>query len=147
MFMSMMVAPSSICLAAIWRASSYFPSEMRRANLREPATLVLSPTLVKLLWRMSTVVVSRPLTVSAGLSSLKWAVFEDESPDLVFTSLKWAVFEDEKLGSCRGAVPARAVAMARMWSGVVPQHPPAMFRRPLDAIALTAWAMSSGLWS
>ena len=147
MLMSMMVAPSSICFAAIWSASSYLLSDMSLANLREPATLVLSPTFVKLLFRMSTVVVSRPLTVSTGLSSLKWAVFEDESPDLVFSSLKWAVFEDEKSGSWRGATSSRASAIARMWSGVVPQHPPTMFTSPFSAIAFTADAISSGLWS
>ena len=147
MLMSMMVAPSSICFAAIWSASSYLLSDMSLANLREPATLVLSPTFVKLLFRMSTVVVSRPLTVSTSLSSLKWAVFEDESPDLVFSSLKWAVFEDEKSGSWRGATSSRASAIARMWSGVVPQHPPTMFTSPFSAIAFTADAISSGLWS
>ncbi|CDA21324.1 unknown [Bacteroides sp. CAG:144] len=46
--MSMICAPSSTCLRAIPRASSYFFSEISRKNLREPATLHRSPTLIKL---------------------------------------------------------------------------------------------------
>ena len=54
MFTSMMPAPPSICPAAICSASSYCPAAIRRANLRDPATLVRSPTLVKLLRSLST---------------------------------------------------------------------------------------------
>ena len=36
-------------------------------------------------------------------------------------------------GILRGALPATARAMARMWSGVVPQQPPTMLTRPASA--------------
>ena len=62
MFISMTEAPSSICFAAICSPSSYLPSLMSLANLREPATLVLSPTFVKLLTFASMFTASRPLT-------------------------------------------------------------------------------------
>ena len=68
MLMSITDAPSSICFAAICRASSYLPSEIRRANFLDPATFVLSPTLVKLLRFTSIATASSPLTVS--ISSL-----------------------------------------------------------------------------
>jgi len=48
-FTSMTKAPSSTCLRAIDKASSYFFSLMSRKNLREPATLQRSPTLTKLI--------------------------------------------------------------------------------------------------
>ena len=121
MLMSIIGAPSSICFAAIWSASSYLPSEIRRANFLEPATLVRSPTFMKLLRFTSTATASRPLTLST------------------FSSL----FS----GSWRGWMPARDLATARMWSGVVPQHPPTMFTSPFDAIVLTCSAIVSGLWS
>ena len=44
-FTSITSAPSSTCLRAIPKASSYFFSFIRRRNLREPATLQRSPTL------------------------------------------------------------------------------------------------------
>ena len=50
-------------------------------------------------------------------------------------------------GSGRGEMPSSAAEIARIWSGVVPQQPPAIFSSPLTAIALTASAISSGLWS
>ena len=120
MLMSMMVAPSSICFAAICSASSYLPSAISLANFLEPATLVLSPTLVKLLLTTSTVTASSPLTVSrlGALSVIS-----------------------------RGDIPLIAAAMALIWSGVVPQHPPTMLTRPFDAISLTCCPISSGLWS
>ena len=104
MLMSMTEAPSSICLAAMDRASSYFPSEIRRANLRDPATFVLSPTLVKLFSLRSMVTASSPLTFK-GL---------------------WSFCP----GIWRGVIPATALAMALIWPGVVPQHPPTMFTIP-----------------
>ena len=112
MLISMMPAPSSICFAAIWRASSYFPSAISLANFLEPATLVLSPTFVKLLCLTSTVTASRPLTFSGVLSTDK------------------AVLVD-------GQMPLTAFAIALICSGVVPQHPPTMFTRPFSAMTLT----------
>ena len=120
MFMSMTVAPSSICFAAICNASSYLPSAMRRANFLEPATFVLSPTLVKLFSFTSTVTASSPLTVNGFAETIVMG---------------------------RGLMPLTADAIALMWSGVVPQQPPTMFTRPLDAISLTCCAISSGVWS
>ena len=46
---SMICAPSSTCLRAIAKASSYCFSLIRRRNLRDPATLQRSPTLTKLI--------------------------------------------------------------------------------------------------
>ena len=131
MLMSMIDAPSSICLAAICSASSYFPSEIRRANLREPATLVLSPTFVKLLCLTSTVTASRPLTFNA--LSVIMPYFPDKPSFFAWLSVNTSVFPD----NCRGAMPSSALAMALIWSGVVPQHPPTMFTRPREAISLT----------
>ena len=47
MLMSMMFAPPSTCSRAMATASSYSPSRISRANLRDPATLVRSPTMMK----------------------------------------------------------------------------------------------------
>ena len=49
MLTSITNAPSSTCLRAIDKASSYFFSFIKRRNLREPATLQRSPTLTKLI--------------------------------------------------------------------------------------------------
>ena len=122
MLMSMMAAPSSICLAAICRASSYLPSDMSLANFLEPATFVLSPTLVKLLCLRSTVTASSPLTFRC-LPSVKMPFFAD------------------------GRMSRTAPVMALICSGVVPQHPPTMLTRPFSAISLICAAISSGLWS
>ena len=46
-FTSITKAPSSTCLRAILSASSYFFSLIKRRNLRDPATLHRSPTLIK----------------------------------------------------------------------------------------------------
>ena len=108
MLMSMIVAPSSICFAAIWRPSSYLPSEIRRANLREPATFVLSPTFVKLFRSTSTSTASNPLTFR--ILSGKYACFTDEVPFLAVLSGKVACFTDE----VRGAMPRSAFAIARI---------------------------------
>ena len=120
---SMILAPSSICFAAILSASSYFPSAISLANFLDPATFVRSPMLVKLLVLLFIVTASRPLTF---ISSVIWAVFPDDF---------------------RGARPDTASAIARMWSGEVPQHPPTIFTRPRDAISLTCAAISAGDWS
>ena len=95
MLMSMTPAPPSICWAATCRASSYCPAAIRRANLREPATLVRSPMLVKLFCG-STVTTSNPLTLRRFSLA----------------------------GTARGARPETREAMARICSGVVPQQPP-----------------------
>ena len=43
----------------------------------------------------------------------------------------------------RGVLSATASAMARMWAGVVPQHPPTRLTRPLSANSDTIAAVSS----
>ena len=116
--MSMTVAPSSICPAATDRASSYFFSDISLANFRDPATFVLSPIFVNLFRATSMVTVSSPLNFSGSCPSSD--------------------------GISRGAIPFRASAIALIWAGVVPQHPPAMFRRPSDAIAFMSAAIFSG---
>ena len=107
-----MLAPSSICLAAICNASSYFPSEISRANFREPATFVLSPTFVKLLVFTSTFTASRPLTfsvwavllVTLSYSATKLPVFVAESPFFMHLATKRSVF----VAKDRGARPETA---------------------------------------
>ena len=111
MLMSMTVAPSSICLAAICSASSYLPSLMSLANFLEPATFVLSPMLVKFEFCTSIVTVSSPLT--------------------------FRTCDGSSGAMLRGVMPATAFAMAFICSGVVPQHPPVMLMSPLAAIVLT----------
>ena len=141
MLISIIEAPSSICLAAICNASSYLPSEISLANFLDPATLVLSPTLVKLFLRTSIVTASRPLTFRT--LSGKPAVFPDDHGFFAGLSGFWTVFPDK----VRGLRGLTASAMAFMWAGVVPQQPPTMLTRPRTAISLTCAAISSGLWS
>ena len=143
--MSMMVAPSSICLAAIRRASSYSPEAIRRANLREPATLVLSPTFVKLFLRTSTSTASSPLTFRVLVWSLaiKSAVFLAKPSFSEHSAIKRPVF----LAKGRAGMPLTAWAMALMCAGDVPQQPPRIFTRPLLAITFTASPICSGVWS
>ena len=158
MLMSMMLAPSSICFAAIWSASSYCPSEISLANFLDPATLVLSPTFVKLFLLTSTLTASRPLTFN--ILSVKKPAFPDGKPFSVASSGNKPVFPDDMPYFCvlsgkkpafpdsiRGLMPFSASAIARICSGVVPQHPPAIFSNPFSAMALTAAPISAGLWS
>ena len=121
MLMSIIEAPFSIWSAATWRAWSYSPEAMRRANFLDPATFVLSPILQKLPSLRSTFTLSSPLTLK-GLSP------SCEGMDLGGTSLT-------------------AVASAQIWSGVVPQHPPTMFTVPFSAILRMQEAMWLGLSS
>src|SRR5699024_1641858 len=50
-------------------------------------------------------------------------------------------------GKIRGGRPSTASAIARMWSGVVPQQPPMMLTRPDWANSASTGAISSGVWS
>ena len=77
--------------------------------------LVRSPTLTK---RLSSVIVngSRP---------------ESRIPD----SRSWVL---------RGCLSSTAEAMAAMWSGVVPQHPPTRLTKPASANSAMTSAVSSG---
>ena len=116
MLTSITEAPFSICLAAICRPVSYSPPEMSLANFLEPATLVRSPTFVKLRLR-SMAMLSRPLTQRAPLFL----------PGIVL-----------------GRIPLTARASALMCPGVVPQQPPTMLTVPASAISRIAAAVSSG---
>ncbi len=51
------------------------------------------------------------------------------------------------LGIGRGAWRAAASASAAMWAGVVPQHPPTMFKKPLAMNSSTTSAICSGVSS
>ena len=84
--------------------------------MREPATLVLSPMLVKLRER-SIFTASRPLTAGKGRCG----------------------------GRVRGAQPCSAAATAAICAGVVPQQPPAMFSRPAFASSSITEAIFSGV--
>ena len=90
---------------------------MRRAKRREPVTFVRSPIIRKLL-SGRTVSRSSPLSSVTGGASAA--------------------------GSRRGGTPATASATARMWSGVVPQHPPSRFTKPLVANSRSSAAVSAG---
>src|SRR3546814_6273747 len=49
--------------------------------------------------------------------------------------------------SLRGATPSTASAIARMWSGVVPQQPPTKLSRPDSANSFSVADISSGVSS
>jgi hypothetical protein len=88
---------------------------MRRANFGEPATFVRSPIMRKF---DSRVRLSgwEPLSRSIGSSGGTW----------------------------RGSVSLTAAAMAAIWSGVLPQHPPMRLTNPLPAKSAANRAMSAG---
>ncbi len=88
-------------------------------NFREPVTFVRSPTIVKF---------------DSGL------IFNSSSP------LNVGRFGRDS-GSFRGATSRTASAMARMCSGVVPQHPPRRLTKPASARSLTSPPVVSGVSS
>ena len=100
MLTSIKLAPSRTCLRAMPRASSYCFSFIRRKNLRLPATLQRSPTFMNM-----------PAT---GLKASK-----PESQSILFS-----------VGRGRPIRPSAILAMARIWSGVEPQHPPTILTQP-----------------
>ena len=91
---------------------------MSLRNLAEPVTFVRSPTFTK------------------GISGVRTKGSRPESRIRRGTS-----------GIGRGALPATASAMARIWSGVVPQQPPTMLTRPDSANSPTSLPIASGLSS
>ena len=115
MLMSMMLAPPSTCSRAMATASSYSPSRISRANFREPATLVRSPTMMKF--------VSGRITIRS--SPLRWV-------------------KRSRSGARLGRRPFIRAPRAAMCSGVVPQHPPTRFSQPSRAHSSTDPANSSG---
>ena len=119
MFTSISWAPFATCSRAIATASSSRPSATRRANLREPVTLVRSPTLTKALPGGGMTTGRRPARrVAGGIA-----------------------------GTARGGRPATAAAIAVMCAGVVPQQPPATLSRPCSAHSRVAAAIASGVSS
>ena len=119
MLTSIIWAPLVTCSRAISTASSSAPSATSRANLREPVTLVRSPTLTKALPGGGMMSGSRPdrrvVPVGSGIS--------------------------------RGGRPLTAAAMAATCSGVDPQQLPATLSRPCLAHSPSASAISSGVSS
>ena len=84
-------------------------------NFAEPVTLVRSPTLTN------------------GISAVSVKASSPESRS------RGAI-----CGTVRGVLPAAARAMARMWSGVVPQQPPTILTRPDAANSPISAAIASG---
>ncbi len=89
---------------------------MSFANLREPVTLVRSPTLTK----------------TPPGCGMVWTWSPDRR---VLRSMT---------GIARGATPATASAIARTWAGVVPQQPPAMLMSPSRAYWPSSSAVVAG---
>ena len=118
MLMSITCAPFSTCSLAIESAASNSPFRISRANFLEPATFVLSPILMK----FDSAVMrkgSSPLNVS--MCSLT--------------------------GNSRGVTVDTISAIALMWSGVVPQHPPTMLKNLASAKSLIVFAISDAVSS
>ena len=118
---SMTLAPFSICWRTTVSASANFPSTMSLRNRGEPVTLARSPTMM-----------SEPARPPGGGASL----LNDSSP----LRRNAGVITGTGRGLCRRV----ARAMARICSGVVPQHPPRMFTMPARANSRNAIAVSSG---
>ena len=118
MFTSRIWAPPSTCRRATSTASSKRSSSMSVRKRRDPVTFVRSPTFTKL---------------SSGVT------FSGSSPDSRQTS--------RRPGTVLGATPSMAAAISAMCPGVVPQHPPTRFRRPLLAKSPISPAISPGPWS
>ncbi len=89
---------------------------MSFANLRDPVTLVRSPTLTK----------------TPPGCGMVWTWSPDRR---VLRSMT---------GMVRGATPATASAIERTWAGVVPQQPPAMLISPSRAYAPRSSAVVAG---
>ena len=118
MLTSMTCAPFSTCWRATCSASSNWPFRISRAKALEPVTLVRSPT----------------LTNSESASTLKGS-----RPD--------SRIAGGRCGLARGAMPSMARAIAAMWSGVVPQQPPATLTKPACANSFSSAAVISGVSS
>ncbi|MNM37802.1 hypothetical protein D3C81_485470 [compost metagenome] len=115
MLMSITWAPFSTCWRATDRASSYCSLRIMRANAFEPVTLVRSPTLTNSDSSLTTNG-SRPARRKScdGAGTVRGVFFDSNSP------------------------------MAAMCSGVVPQQPPAMFRKPASANSRSRAEVSAG---
>ncbi len=111
----MTCAPFLTCARAISAAASKSPEAMSRLNLRLPRTLVRSPTRTG---RLSTSTSSRSMPET---SVFAW------------------------IAGRRGLRPCAAAAMARMWSGVVPQQPPTMLTQPSSMKRASSREIDSGV--
>ena len=123
MLMSRICAPSSTCLRAIASASSYFFSLINRRNLREPATLHLSPILMRFI---------------SGFTS------SASSPER-----RIYVLGAEGRCGCRylPSVECTRPLYFSMKCSFVPQHPPMILTKPPSTSSFISVAISSGVWS
>ena len=118
MLTSMTFAPPSTCVLATRIASSNLPSLMRRANLREPVTLVRSPIMTNG-FSLRNTNGSFPANCVILLGS----------------------------GFLRGVSPCTASPIALIWAGVLPQQPPTMLTQPCFAKSRTKLAILFGVSS
>ena len=115
---SIINAPSSTCLRAMLNASSYFFSFIKRRNLREPATLQRSPTLIKLISGVCSSSSNPESHIRSGLPAGMW-----------------------------GRAFCTNGTYSAIYSSVVPQHPPIIFTKPSSMYSFTSEAISPGVWS
>ena len=118
-FTSTTCAPANIWLRAMSTASSIFPSLMSLKNLRLPATLHRSPTLKRESGYCGTVTASRPERCMPPSSQ----------------------------GMGRDGDTCANSAIALIWHGVVPQHPPTIFNLPAANTEASDSAMDCGVQS
>ena len=118
MLMSITCAPSATCFRAMARASSYFFSFIRRRNLREPATLHLSPTFTN---------------PTSGVTSSNSSPLSHIVPGSGC--------------GCLGVRPSTNGTYLSINSSVVPQHPPMIFTSPSSIYSAICGAMVSAVSS
>ena len=119
MFTSRRFAPPRTCSSATSTAPPKSPLSTRRRNRAEPVTFVRSP------------ISTKPVSC-ADLERLEAA------------EARAAPARD---GTRRGSRPRTAAAIARVCSGVEPQHEPAMFRKPSRANSRRSAEVTSGVSS
>ena len=114
MLISIICAPFSTCWRATSSASLYFSSLIKRLNLAEPVTLVRSPTFTN-----------------------------SESSPMLSGSRPARRQATGISGSLRGGKPSTARLIAAICSGVVPQQPPTIFKKPDSAHSRICAAITS----
>ena len=138
MFTSTTMAPFSICVRAISRASSYLCSFMSLRNFLDPATLHLSPTMTKSRFPNSNL--SSPVTVSRS-------AFSPSSAMLAVPCGVSAVVWGFMAAMVLPPYPLSSLPKASMWLGVVPQHPPMISTSPSLTMGIICLTISSGVSS
>ncbi len=118
MFTSSRFAPPRTCSSATSTAAPKSPASTRRRNRAEPVTFVRSPIITKPVSGPSSKV-SSPLNLGRSLFG----------------------------ASVRGARPCTASAIARVCSGVEPQHEPATLTNPSCANSRRSDEVTSGVSS